>query len=108
MLSKDFRIDSKVLRRSAHGEECTFNVVGICNYDKETTVLCHSGASDDGKGFGKKGADLFAAFGCSECHAWFDNQANDEAERLFYFSRAMKRTWKRWVELGLIIIPSMK
>jgi len=108
MLTKDFRIDSQKLRDSASGEECTFNVAGVCSYDKETTVLCHSGEQDDGKGVGKKGSDLFAAFGCSRCHSFYDNKANSDEERLFYFHRAMKRTWKRWIELGLIIIPSMK
>jgi len=63
MLAKDFRIDSKKLRDSANGEECTFNVAGVCKYDKATTVLCHSGENGDGKGWGKKGSDLFAAMG---------------------------------------------
>lgn len=99
---KEPRIDSKKLRQSAKGEDCTFNVAGVCNYDKDTTVLCHGGWQGDGKGWGKKGDDLFSAMGCSSCHAWFDDKSNDESERLFYFHRAMKRTWKRWIELGII------
>lgn len=102
MFQKEFRVDSKKLRKSAEGEDCTFNVAGVCKYDKRTTVLCHSGLQGDGKGRGYKGNDLFAAFGCADCHAWFDNTANDYNERLFYFHRAMKRTWKRWFERGLI------
>jgi len=103
-LQKETRIDSKKLRDSANGESCTFNVAGVCKDESETTVLCHSGAIDDGKGWGKKGSDLYAAFGCARCHQWYDNKANPDTERLFYFHRAMKRTWKRWVEMGLIVI----
>lgn len=99
-LQKEFRIDSDKLRKSARGEICTFNITGVCSYDSETTVLCHSGEIDDGKGKGRKGSDLYAAFGCSACHTYYDNPANPD--RLFYFHRALKRTWKRWIEMGLI------
>jgi len=32
---------SNAIRMSAKGEECTFQIVGVCNHNPETTVLCH-------------------------------------------------------------------
>ncbi len=52
-------------------------------------------------------ADLFAAFGCSNCHQWYDNKANDSEERLFYFHRAMKRTWAIWIKSGIIEVSGV-
>ncbi|MDB4726138.1 DUF1364 domain-containing protein [bacterium] len=95
-------IRSNKLKQSARGEDCTFNVVDVCNYSPETTVLCHIDSED--KGMGIKSHDFFGGFGCSSCHAWLDQHRGSEEDRLFYSLRALNRTWKRWIELGLVTI----
>ncbi len=62
------------VRKSAHGEECTIRLPLVCNYDRDTTVLCHSNALADGKGMGLKAPDHLAAYGCSACHDVVDGR----------------------------------
>ena len=52
---------SNAIRMSAKGEECTLNIVGVCNYNAETTVLCH--LPDESKGMSHKADDISAAYG---------------------------------------------
>jgi hypothetical protein len=63
---------SKV-RQSARGEDCTLRFPGICNWNNETTVFCHSNRSSDGKGMGMKAK--IGAYGCSACHDVLDGRA---------------------------------
>lgn len=65
-------IVSKKIRNAARGEECCFQIVGVCNHNPETTVLCH--LPDESKGMGLKADDLSAAFGCHECHSAVDGR----------------------------------
>lgn len=99
-------IISKKIRNSARGEDCCFRIVGICNFDTETTVLCH--LSDGAKGMGCKSCDLTsAAYGCSACHDAVDRRAwSQELEdnREWYLRRAMVRTWRKLIEQGLVKI----
>lgn len=60
------------IRLSAKGKDCTFRIPGICNWNPETTVWCHSNESVDGKGAGLKARDVEGAYGCSACHAYYD------------------------------------
>lgn len=62
------------MRRAARGEECTLRLPGVCNFDPETTVLCHSNRLADGKGMGLKAPDTAACFGCSACHDVLDGR----------------------------------
>ena len=104
-LQKDFRIVSKKLRDSAKGEDCTFNIADVCNYDNETTVLCH--LPDESHGGARKSDDISAGFGCSRCHDVLDGRYTyplSDADREFYMRRAQTRTLRRWIELGLVII----
>lgn len=97
------KIISKKARNSARDEECTFNIVGVCNYTPETTVFCH--LSDETKGMGKKSDDLSAAYGCSACHDAVDGRVYSqelEEHRDWYSRRAMVRTWRRMVETGVV------
>jgi len=104
MKSKPIR--SQKLRDSARGEECTFQIPGVCNGNPETTVLCH--LPDESHGMGRKSDDFCSAYGCSACHDFLDGRnrpkgillANVEAFTL----RAMVRTWRRMIEKGLIKI----
>ena len=100
---------SKHLRDSARGQDCTFQIVGVCNYQPETTVLCH--LPDESNGMGKKSDDFCAAFGCSSCHDVVDGRVRGTdyqgAER-FYNNRANRRTIRKWLEMGLITIKGAK
>lgn len=102
MIPKYKAIKSQKLRDSAQGRECTFNVVGVCNYDTAKTVLCH--INTDGGKTGGKTDDISAAFGCSECHAWLDSYTASEVDRLFYSMRALIRTQRIWVAEGLLVV----
>jgi len=88
------------LRKSAKGRNCTLNVPGICSYNPETVVLCH--IDSEGKGMGIKSPDWFAVFGCYACHRVLDS--HELEDRHFYINRALYRTWKQWVEEGIINI----
>lgn len=100
---------SKHLRDSASGQDCTFQIVGVCNYQPETTVLCH--LPDESNGMGKKSDDFCAAFGCSSCHDVIDGRVKSDEFTEFsemYLGRAMRRTWRKWQEMGLISIKGAK
>lgn len=93
--------------KSARGQQCTLQISGVCNYDTETTVLCHiPDESGTGK-MGGKSSDWLAIFACSSCHDAIDGR-NSKAwatvyeDKLFYIHRALKRTWRQWIEMGLI------
>jgi hypothetical protein len=97
------KVISNKARKSARGEQCTFQIVGVCNGNLETTVLCH--LSDETKGMGKKSDDISAAYGCSSCHDVIDRRVRSEElenHREWYEKRAMVRTLRRMIELGVI------
>lgn len=85
------------IRRSARGEECTLNFPGICNYDPDTSVWCHSNRYEHGKGAGIKAHDEHGCVGCSACHAFYDGgYANcgwerDQVEAWFDMAEARSR-----------------
>jgi hypothetical protein len=98
-------IRSNKLRQSARGEDCTFQIPGVCNHDPETTVLCH--LPDESHGMGRKSDDFCSAYGCSNCHDAIDGRMNcfdDGAAKYMVINRAMVRTWRRMIEKGLIVI----
>jgi hypothetical protein len=97
-------IVSTKLRNSARGQPCAMQIPGICNHDRETTVLAH--LPSETKGMGNKSHDFFAVFACSECHYHLDNNRLSELDRLYFSLRALMRTWEIWVSLGLVFIPA--
>ena len=62
------------IRQSARGESCTINLSGVCNYNPDTVVWCHSNRYCDGKGMGLKAKDENGAYGCYACHQVYDRQ----------------------------------
>ena len=84
------------LRIAAKGQDCTLNIVGVCNYTSETTVLCH--INYEGGMMGGKEHDISACFGCSDCHSRIDSNEMSKEDWLFYTSRALVRTIK--IHLG--------
>lgn len=96
-------VESKKLRDAARGEECTLEVAGVCNYDPETTVLCHFPSEIAGY----KPTDLSAGFGCSSCHDWIDMRSKDginAEDREMYMRRSQVRTMSRLVWMGIITV----
>lgn len=62
------------IRKAARGQDCTLRIPGVCNYNPETTVLCHSPYLDSGRGMGLKAPDTEACFGCHSCHGILDRR----------------------------------
>lgn len=105
MLAKTKAIRSQKLRDSARGEDCTFQIPGVCNGNPETVVLCH--LPDESHGMGRKSDDICSAYGCDQCHAAIDRRIKSELTDygfVYYAQRAMVRTWRRMIEKGLIKI----
>jgi len=82
------------IRRAARGQDCQLQILGVCNGDPTTTVLCHSNRLADGKGMGLKAPDTEACIGCSSCHDVRDGRAPrpdgmsmDDLQRLFDYAR---------------------
>jgi hypothetical protein len=73
-LMKSSRPKSTPIRRAARGQDCTLQILGVCNGDPSTVVLCHSNKLADGKGMGLKAPDTAAAFGCAACHDVLDGR----------------------------------
>ena len=57
-------------------------LVGICNFNPETTVLAHYRLGGI-NGFGMKSPDLIGAWACSDCHAHVDTHRDDATARAF-------------------------
>ncbi len=100
MLQKSPRFESKKLRDSARGQTCTFQVVGVCNHNPETSILAHINC--EGGCMGGKESDYKAAIVCGSCHTWHDQNIGTEEERLFYSRRGLVRTWEYWFSNGII------
>lgn len=89
------------LRRSARGQQCALNIVGVCNYDPSTVVLAHLRGYGGGEGMGRKPDDLAGVYACSDCHDAIDRRVfspefEDNRER--YLIRALIRTHTRMME----------
>jgi hypothetical protein len=82
------------IRRAARNQDCQLQILGVCNGDPATTVLCHSNQLAAGKGMGLKAPDTEACFGCHACHAVLDGRAKrpegmsmDDLLSLFNYAR---------------------
>ena len=89
------------ITKSARGEDCQIRIDGICNFNTETTVLCHL----NGGGAGMKHNDIHAAYGCSCCHDVIDGRrktgfSKDEIKLMFY--DGIIRTQLLLIDKGLI------
>jgi|SRR6478736_3712798 len=96
-------IRSNKIRKSARGEQCTLQIVGVCNGDPETVVFCH--LPDESHGMGLKANDVCGCYGCSACHDALDRRVRCdelEANRYWYLFTAIKRTLVRLIELGVL------
>ena len=53
----------KRIMNAARGEECTFEIPGVCNHDPKTVVACH--LPDGSGGSNRLTGPLSIAFGCA-------------------------------------------
>ena len=61
-------------RKEAKGRDCQIRIPSYCNFNPETTVLCHL----PGAGMGRKHDDRHGAHGCSCCHDVVDFRVQTE------------------------------
>lgn len=94
------RAQSKKLRDSARGQECTLRIPGVCNFNPETTVLAHLACGQ--KGMGLKSPDNMAVFACS-CHDLLDGRRQGELDQRDVL-RALGETQAIWISQGLMTI----
>ncbi len=98
-------IRSKKITNSARDEDCTLNIVGVCNHDPETTVFAHLPSED--KGMGRKSSDICGCYACSACHDMLDGRDKSfefSSNADFYTRRAHLRTLERLFEKGMLCI----
>lgn len=103
------RIESKRLRDAARGEDCTLNIAGVCSYNSSTVVLAH--LPDESHGIARKSDDISACFACDSCHSVIDGRVKyqfDPGDKEFYMRRAMVRTWRKLIEMGVVAIKGLK
>ena len=68
------------LREFAKGKECMVRLVGICNWNPETTVLAHIRRANVAGG-GQKPPDLCGVWACSACHDEIDRRTRNNRLR---------------------------
>lgn len=68
------------LRKEAKGRECQVRIMGVCNFNPETTVLAHYRMAGL-NGVGMKPNDLFGTWACSACHDAIDGRVQTEFSR---------------------------
>jgi len=93
------------IRQSARGEDCTIRIPGYCNFNPDTTVLCHPNTHRAGKGERLKAEDALAAYGCSDCHDIVDKRRfidMPEAEIELCFWHGHAETFLKLKRKGLV------
>jgi hypothetical protein len=94
----------KDLRKLARGRDCQLRLPGICNWNPETTVLCHIRRAGNA-GVGQKPIHLCAVIACSDCHDVLDRRRKSDlsnAELDEYTLDALCRTLGIWAREGLV------
>lgn len=91
------KIRQTKITKSARGETCTLRQLG-CKWDSETVVLCH--LNTPFKGMAIKSPDIFAVYGCHNCHQLLDSGKVSKADQL----HALFLTQKKLMDKGLIKI----
>ncbi|ENC6723378.1 nuclease domain-containing protein [Vibrio harveyi] len=91
------KVESKKIRKAAKGQDCTLRLIGICNFNPETTVLAHIGFAG---GWATKCGDNIAVFACSNCHEAIDSHGRSKhaADKL----RALEETQQLLIDKGLL------
>lgn len=109
MIEKRKPFRSKAITKAAKDEPCT-----VCGRNDGTTVFCHLNESWAGKGMGQKADDFAGFFGCQLCHTAYDNRGKPILPGVAYsyhvddweIMRAMYRTWRRLLDLGILTVKA--
>jgi len=90
-------MQSKKIRRSARGEDCSLRASPYC-VDDDTVVFAHLNSGF--RGVGIKSPDLFGVYACYECHQLLD------ASRVSYQDqmRALQETQMKLFNKDLITV----
>lgn len=75
---------------------CLFQVAGVCNRDRATTVACHSNWGEHGKAGARRADDCYSVWGCSACHAWLDQGGSSAEVKRPIFDAALLRQIEWW------------
>lgn len=93
-LQKQPRYINRKLLDLAKGMPCMH-----CGIEDGTVVAAHSDSAIHGKGKGMKSHDLFVAFLCHHCHAWYDadygtmsGYSSKREDKLEFWRRAHEQT----------------
>jgi len=81
------------------------NIAGVCNYQEETVVFCHT--PDETHGIALKADDICGFDGCSACHDAVDGRVKSDEfleHKEFYLRRAVTRTIRRRLEQGVLCL----
>ena len=91
------RAENAHLLRMARDKPCLIRSP-ICNYDTETTVACHGGGVENGKGMAYKVSDALTCWGCSACNHYTDAYAGatkaQKREAFMLGHLAQVREWR--------------
>ena len=87
------------ITKSARGEDCAFRFPDVCDFNPETTILCHINTKF--KGWALKSPDLFASYGCFSCHSHLDSGGEVDPQ---WVMDAVFETQYKLMEKGLIKI----
>ncbi len=95
-------IRSKKITNAARDQDCTLNILGVCNFDPATVVFCHF--PDESHGYSRKSDDISGGFGCAKCHAVVDGLKCEEFQvrKDWYLRRSQTRTLRKLFEMGVI------
>ena len=93
------------IQKSARGEDCSLRIPGVCNFNPETTVLCHAPYPTR---FGSRKDMWWAAYGCSDCHDFVDGRSiKTDFEVMATFGiwmPAIHETQVKLIEKGLMTV----
>jgi hypothetical protein len=91
--------------QGAKGEQCTMQIVGVCNFNSDTVVFCHF--PEETNGIGKKSHFISGGDCCSDCHNAIDGRVRSQEFRdnfEWYLRRSQTRTIKRRLEQGILTL----
>jgi len=100
MNPKTPNLKSKAWRDSARGKECELRL-DCCNFNQETTALCHL-RMFGWAGTAQKPDDFLAVYACSACHDALDRRGSKAGVDPWDILRALGNTLRKHYEEGRI------
>ncbi|SMY34257.1 nuclease domain-containing protein [Photobacterium andalusiense] len=105
MISKTTALRSDKLRNAAKNQQCSVQILGVCNFNPDTVVLAHLFSTAHGMAY--KSDDFWAVDCCSNCHDVLDGRVSFEwlaGEKEQYMLAALHITLMRRIRDGILII----